>query len=1743
MILIDEMKNMKIYRQKTFLPTKKGNKKSGSAILLLTPNYESSHKLMNHPLFMNIRRYMSYYLERDVSFYIGSKEVEELEEGVLLNSYEELDNFVLETKRSELPDSAFGVPSKRKFPLDTEAHVRSAIKFFNYVDPEDEAELARRIKAAMKKFGINDVNVSEKNRFSKYYHPKKKSTNESVEESFDPNIDTIVFDIGDVLLKHDGQDAELMDYTRAVINSLKEKGYKLYYLSNWNKTNYEYNWHRGSFEFLDKFDGGVFDWEIDISKPDLDIYKELINRYNLDPSKCIFYDDKYENIEAAQNLGFNGIVFDKVKGLENIIMLPNLNDYTYEEDTMNTDKFISAIPESAFIMDNTVLFFNEDANDANLRKLLFKSRIRQRKELLELLDKVKADNSFIKFAFPELKRLAGKNVFVDLYYYNNIFFNNNIFKLRKGLALYSTFVDRLLNHPNLKQNGYDYKTIFIPVEDWDFGHDGNIWNYRMHLNPISVIYQLMFEANINTLKKTFGDTNVVFVGNNSYFKINFNQIDMKEIKKYALKLRIFTQKITKREEFDTEDIDTSSDNSDSTEVIKAKIVDKIEISKGVDLTAKVDTVSKEKEKIDKLVIKAYSQKKQSDFNKAYNKAVDATEDSTKTSQSVENKKRLLNKKDKQAKEIDNSTKSKLSKSEEKDDIDINANNTNEEDLERLASAIVRAANNNDNEEDAMDELDIDEIKRVLVSIASDNEVDISPTRAARMNKLNQELLDKQVNGRSVKEILANEDNKKEIVTKVNIASPNEEWDELKFVNFDKYYDIEKDIVAIFHHFADCSRPIAIKDLTVTDVSTSEDRLALYEVKMEDYRGARFTVKLDIPIMEDNRFLLRGNYKSIQTQFFNMPIIKTETDTCQLISNYNKIFLYRFGTTTGKSSPIVSRIIKAANKYNGRKIKFTTGYNLKVSNKYQLPIDYVDLSKVFTYIETEDLIIYFNQDEIRSKYVIENGKGIPYAFNKKENVIEYFKMDSFGYSSQFDRHLYLILKQACPTFGEIFDSTTRPSSCMFTRASIMSSKIPLVVILGYYIGLRPLLERAKIPYTIEKKLTQEIRKNIDVDWIKFNDGYVVYDVSYSANLLLNGLKECSTDIFSLSEIDSKNMYLEFLDNYGGRIKSDGLDNFRDLFVDPMIKESLEFYKLPTDFVDILLYGNSLMADNKYIKHTDTSSRKLRRYQLISVYAYKALSNAYAIYSNMLKHNSNNASFDVKRSAVVDMFLTDNITSDDSIINALRDVETTNAITTKGPSGMNADRAYSLDKRAYDESMINVLGMSTGFAGNVGITRQTTIDANVTSDGYVKSNNGDTSTMNDVNTLTATESIVPMTSTHDDPMRTAMSFIQTSKHSVRTEESDPLLVTNGADEAMAYITTNRFVYKAKMEGKILEINERYILIEYNNGSKDIVNLEETIEKNSDGGYFVPLKLDAVSGLKAGMKITENQILAYDHYSFSNSLGESDNIAYNVGKIAKVAILNSDECFEDSGIISTSLANKLATRIDIQYACVVNKDSTIFKMAKVGDHIEASDNLIVWEDTFDDEDAADIMSSLAVSNDFSELGKKKLKSEVTGTLKGIKIYRTVEIDEMSPTVKKVVTEYEKPIKEMANIIKANNISMSKVPAHYVLPPTGKLKKSQDAIYIEFYVEYLDTVGVGDKVVYKATNKAVEKSMFPEGHEPYTAFRLDEKIDCFVGITSINKRLVTSTVTYGSLQKLCIELDRAVKDIMGIPQDKSKI
>ena len=197
MIFIDKMKDFKIYKKPFYLPTSSDkDKKKKSAIILLTPNYTSSKGLIGSNLTINRLRFQSYFLPKDVAYFINGKYASKIEdddyvrEATVEEIYQGLHEMTAE-ERKKLKDSDFGLPAKRKYPLDTEAHVRSAIRFFNYVDKEDEQELADNINKAIRKFNITNIKVGKKNRFYKYYKPINESTLLLDENDIDSAIDSL----------------------------------------------------------------------------------------------------------------------------------------------------------------------------------------------------------------------------------------------------------------------------------------------------------------------------------------------------------------------------------------------------------------------------------------------------------------------------------------------------------------------------------------------------------------------------------------------------------------------------------------------------------------------------------------------------------------------------------------------------------------------------------------------------------------------------------------------------------------------------------------------------------------------------------------------------------------------------------------------------------------------------------------------------------------------------------------------------------------------------------------------------------------------------------------------------------------------------------------------------------------------------------------------------------------------------------------------------------------------------------------------------------------------------------------------------------------------------------------------------------------------------------------------------------------------------------------------------------------
>ena len=99
--------------------------------------------------------------------------------------------------------------------------------------------------------------------------------------------------------------------------NLKKKGKKIYILSNFPGDQFD-NFMKQN-KFLNEFDDMIISGKVGLKKPDKRIYELAIKKFDCNPSKTLFIDDRPENTEAAQNLGINIITLDDPGKLKDYI--------------------------------------------------------------------------------------------------------------------------------------------------------------------------------------------------------------------------------------------------------------------------------------------------------------------------------------------------------------------------------------------------------------------------------------------------------------------------------------------------------------------------------------------------------------------------------------------------------------------------------------------------------------------------------------------------------------------------------------------------------------------------------------------------------------------------------------------------------------------------------------------------------------------------------------------------------------------------------------------------------------------------------------------------------------------------------------------------------------------------------------------------------------------------------------------------------------------------------------------------------------------------------------------------------------------------------------------------------------------------------------------------------------------------------------------------------------------------------
>lgn len=1337
------------------------------------------------------------------------------------------------------------------------------------------------------------------------------------------------------------------------------------------------------------------------------------------------------------------------------------------------------------------------------------------------------------------------NIFYELGTFESILYTNEYLLNKPMVARSELYIKYMIERMKyISETFPEYKKyIYLPIDVYiDKPRDETIWKRRNMLSNKLMAFLRYMISHYNEFSQ-FKDWEFIFINVNELFIVN--KID--ESTGTVLKSLFKKLRSTPSEKCFDEAIE---DNNDSSEIVAVGDNDNdgldIAINNKLNDTVLDDKVKSELHtKIKTKVLKEEEVLKDQ-----------ATSKSSTTIVKISPKTKFTNK------STNSSTIAKLSDTEINNSNPI-INKTN--DTETDNSKIANNRNNDDIENKvSINKEEVDVTKSIdgkkLDNIIKEEIIDIikpptkSSPRLARIEKLKNDFPNLKITDNLTVSDVALKAKSKQIDDKIIKADViHDSVKDIKFSNFEKNYNeklMNYDITNILNFFSDKDDPLYVVSINREDISTVTDKLYLYKVVYENSDGKRFNIKFRYPKMVDDKFIhLNKSDKILINQIVPLPVLKTSPDVVQISTDYNKVFISRFGKNISSNLIKLYKIIESV----PTSILITeSGNNLSKNIQYMTTIEYDDLSSKFNKIRLtkNNIDIYFDQSEIENKckelnVSYDKNNFIPFAIKNDKDVILLNARSGLLYEYNIGPVDFIInyLIESDPSFESKFNRTQGAKKYMYSRAKIMGKPVSLALLLGYLIGLEPLIIKLNVEYEFDEKLPP-MPKRKDKSVVEFADGYLIYKCNkFSDYLILNGLYDLPTKVFKFLDFSSKDIYFTLFESlFGRRNIGNAFDNFNDLFINPVAKEVLEDHNMPTNFVDLLIYANALLENNAYDLDGDLKNYRVRTNELINSHLYKLMSGAYERYK--ATKDTTKPEFSIKENGLIDDIMSSQIFEEYSTLNPIYEIERMRSTSYKGPGGCNEERAFKIQKRAYNDSMIGVLAQSSPVSANVGVSRTLSLNPNIISlRGYIDAGSKDkVKDLNETNMCSGAELLVPFCATHDDPQRVAMASTQ-SRHTLGTIDSDKPLFGYGVDKTLSKMISNRFAFKAKRDGEVREINEElgYMIVKYDDDTKDVVDLTNRQELNTGSGFYVNNKLSpnytVGSKFKSGDVIAENN----DFFEFDPATGDS---VYKSGPLARVAVLHGSCVYEDSTKITEVFAEKMASYITEKKVVKLGENTNIYKMVKVGDEVKTNDPLIIFDESYNDEYLNKILQKMSIDEvkDLEDSAKTTIKSKYNGKIIDIKLYYTVPKTELSDSLQKTIVNYEKIIKRRLAIFKSEDINIKDLVSlneedNYIEPVNGKVKgvkMGTDKVLIEFYIQRKVKFSVGDKLTYSTALKGINQTLTPKGLEPYMGNNKDDKVDAFMSVSGYFSRMTNSFPLTLALNYVLIGAKKRIKDIM---------
>ena len=1001
-----------------------------------------------------------------------------------------------------------------------------------------------------------------------------------------------------------------------------------------------------------------------------------------------------------------------------------------------------------------------------------------------------------------------------------------------------------------------------------------------------------------------------------------------------------------------------------------------------------------------------------------------------------------------------------------------------------------------------------------------------------------------------------------------VKTSNPKITQSKFVNFDRAYTEKKlqaDIDAAVGQLSNASVGAFVVEKTEEDTSTPLDMKKTVTYILEDEWGGRHKIKLDIPIIYEDKYIWKNGQKLLLGhQQIMMPIVKSNATDVVISTWYNKLTLRREGVNDTRTSS-VKRFMESNNARFGIKLGNAAAKNRDNHFSSTLDIDMYAKQMLGFHIGHTVFVLDRQELEKRINEKMPNAtigvgasgtNAIPVGYNVSKGEIIYVTDDR----SLTDIILSMLSTEERTKIAKA--SKSREQKMLRTNVKIMDVMVPIALLLFFYEGFETVMKKADIKYTVLDKATDDPST---VDRSKYEilecaDKYIVWERNPIWNtMFMNSLTRCGLEIFDYEELQNPETYANIISNYyTSKNAINSLMQFYDFMIDPATKEILEDFELPTDLVSLILLGNKMLATNDFTAINNASAFRVRSNEIIAEAVYDTITAAYFNFrktQGKMGRKRSPDKIDVKQNAVMDIVTrVSSLTNEASVLNPILELEKARGITPRGPRGVGKERAMTENKRAFDDSMLGIMAMTSSPDSKVGVNRQLTMEPRITSTrGYVTpGSKEDVDELSSANLLSAAEMLSPPGALHDDGPRTSMSFKQ-SQYMLPIDGSCPVFFGNRMEEVVPYHMSREFVITAKDDGQVVDIKDGLIIVQYKDGTYDSIDINPKMKKNASSGFYI--RTHMVSKLNTvGQKFKKNEVIANDPRAFTKNTHDL-SASMNIGVPIKLAIVPNYDIYEDSAPITQKLSEKFTTYMSMREEVGIPAQSFIQSIVNVGDRVEVGDALIVYDPAHEDEETNAFLNEIRdkfgdnIYDVMNLESMPQVRTEYAGTVAAIEIYTSVPVEELSPSLQEVYRKLTKlSSKRVTTLNQYSNEGDMKYfkcgriidDAPEVVPPDYQnrvkgvmIGDDGRGVVIFFYIEFKDIAKTGDKGSAFTALKFITSHVIPKGKEPYSEYHPSEEISTFLSPSAILARKTPSIIKTMFANKCLIEMSRKAFDM----------